>query len=172
MNSVHQRVDRAMQAIGGDLVLETPPDLFDWVAPLPAVGRQVEQLDARMLPQPRRDRVRFMDAGVVEHEEQRLGGGLYQDTATHANTREHTRRLLARIELAAWLAGAVPCRVVRGLAVRATGPGDPRDHLGQPRPISAHACSRIGYSEGGGLAEACALLGTILRPLAQPPPCL
>jgi hypothetical protein len=64
----------AVQAIGGDLVLETPPDLFAWVVPMAAVGRQVAQSDARMRAQPRLDRVRCMDAGVVEHDEQRPGG--------------------------------------------------------------------------------------------------
>jgi hypothetical protein len=60
MNGGHQRVDRAVQAIGGDLALETPPDLLNRVVPMAAVGRQVEQLDARMLPQPRLDYARWM----------------------------------------------------------------------------------------------------------------
>ena len=56
------------------VVLEAPPDLLHRVVPMAAIGRQEEQLDPRMLAEPGRDRVRFVDAGVIEHDEQRLGG--------------------------------------------------------------------------------------------------
>ncbi len=72
MNGGHQRVDGTVQAIGGDLAFESPSDLSNRVMPMSAVGGQVEQADARVLSHPGRNCPGFVDAGVVEDQQQGL----------------------------------------------------------------------------------------------------
>ncbi len=66
----YQRINVAVQSVGRNLALQSPPHLLNRVLSMPSICRQVQQLNSWVFAQPLHYGFGLVDSGVVQHQHQ------------------------------------------------------------------------------------------------------